>query len=333
MKAIVCEKYGPPEALRLTEVERPTPKDNEVLLKVAASSINKADWIYMSGKPFFARLMGIGFSGPKAKIPGADVAGRIEATGKDVKGLKPGDEVFGILSDSGRGAYAEYVCAPEDVLVPKPANVTFEQAAAVPLAALTALNALREQGGIQPGQTVLINGASGGVGTFAVQIAKALGGKVTAVCSPRNVEIAISIGADRVVDYTKQDFAKEGALYDIIIGANGNRSIFDYMRTLNAKGVYVMSGGTGRQIFQSLLLRRLLSRKNGKKVRICSWKLERKNLLLLSELLENGKLKPVVDKRYPLDQVPEAFRYFEDKKARGKVVIVVENDDEAGQRH
>jgi NADPH:quinone reductase-like Zn-dependent oxidoreductase len=225
------------------------------------------------------------------------------------------------------------VCAPEDVLVPKPANVTFEQAAAVPLAALTALNALREQGGIQPGQTVLINGASGGVGTFAVQIAKALGGKVTAVCSPRNVEIAISIGADRVVDYTKQDFAKEGALYDIIIGANGNRSIFDYMRTLNAKGVYVMSGGTGRQIFQSLLLRRLLSRKNGKKVRICSWKLERKNLLLLSELLENGKLKPVVDKRYPLDQVPEAFRYFEDKKARGKVVIVVENDDEAGQRH
>ncbi len=323
MKAIVYERFGPPEALLLTEVAKPTPKDDEVLLKVAASSINKADWIYLRGKPFIARLMGIGFRGPKARIPGADVAGRVEAIGRDVKTLNLGDEVFGILSDSGRGAYAEYVCAREEVLVRKPIHVTFEQAAAVPMAALTALNALRDQAGIQPGQTVLINGASGGVGTFAVQIAKALGGEVTAACSTRNVEIARSIGADHIIDYTVQDFAKEGKKYDIIIGANGNRSIFDYRRALNPNGVYVMSGGTGRQIFQAMLLGPLLSRTNGKRFRICSWKLERRNLVFLSELLENGKLVPVVDKRFPLNQVPEAFRYFEDKKARGKVVIVV----------
>jgi NADPH:quinone reductase-like Zn-dependent oxidoreductase len=332
MKAIVCEKFGPPESLRLTDVERPTPKDDEVLLKVAASSINKADWIYLSGKPFLARLMGIGFSGPKAKIPGVDVAGRIEAIGKEVKILKPGDEVFGIMPDSDRGALAEYICAREDTLVQKPANVSFEQAAAVPLAALTALNALRDRAGIRSGQTVLINGASGGVGTFAVQIAKALGGEVTAVCSTRNVEIARSIGADHIIDYNMHDFAKEGTRYDIIIGANGNRSIFDYKRALTPNGIYVMIGGTRRQISQAMLLGPLLSRTKGKRVRICLWKPERKNLLFLSELLGNGKLVPVIDKCFPLSEVPEAFRYFEDKKARGKIVIVVKDDNEIGQR-
>ena len=321
MRAIVCERFGPPESLRLIDVEKPVPGKNDVLLRVAASSINKADWIYLRGKPFFARLMGIGLLGPKAKILGADVSGQVEAVGEETKLFKPGDKVFGLLPSDRRGAYAEYACAEEEVFARMPSGVSFDQAAAVPMAALTALDALQSKGRIAAGQRVLIHGASGGVGTYAVQVAKSFGAEVTAVVSSRNTRIAESIGADHVVDYSKQDFTLNGEKYDLIIGANGNRSIFDYCRSLTPNGTYVMSGGKGRQIAQAVLLGRLLSKKNGKKVRVCSWKFERENLLFLAKLLDSGRIVPVVDASFPLEEVPKAYRYFEDGEAKGKIVI------------
>ncbi|MCX6651290.1 MAG: NAD(P)-dependent alcohol dehydrogenase [Methanomassiliicoccales archaeon] len=324
MKAVVCSKYGPPEVLQLKEVEKPVPKENEVLIKVHAASINKADWIMIRGKPFVVRIMASGLLKPKNKIPGSDVAGRVEAVGKEVRQFHPGDEVFGNLAECGRGAYAEFACATEDALVLKPANITFEEAAASPLAAITALQGLRDKGKIRPGQKVLIYGASGGVGTFAVQIAKSFGAEVTAVCSTRNLEIARSIGADHVIDYTKEDLTKNGHHYDLIIGANGYRRISDYKRALSPKGIYVMSGGSGAQISQALLLGPLISMTGNKKMGSLTAKLRKEDLAVVSELLKDGKVVSFIDRQYHLDDVAEAFQYFEDGKARGKIVITIE---------
>ena len=326
MRAIVWTKYGSPDVLQLAQVEKPVPKSNEVLVEVHAASVNKFDWIVTRGKPFIVRLAGIGLLRPRNRIPGADVAGRIEAVGRDVKQFKPGDEVFGDLAWRGLGSYAEYVCAHEDALALKPANITFEEAAAVPMAALTALQGLRK-GGIQPRQRVLINGASGGVGTFAVQIAKSFGAEVTAVCSTRNLDVARSIGADHVVDYTQEDFTRNGQYYDLIVAANGYQPISAYWRALSPKGIYVMTGGSGAQIFQAMFLGPLISKTGSKKMSSSGTaKSVKEDYAFLSGLLEARKIVPVIDRRYPLCQVPEALHYLGEGHARGKVVITMEHD-------
>jgi NADPH:quinone reductase-like Zn-dependent oxidoreductase len=323
MKAIIYTKYGPPDVLQLKEIEKPTPKDNEILIKVHAASVNAADWHLLRAKPFLVRLMGMGLLKPKNKILGADIAGRVEVVGKNVKQFQPGDEVFGDIFDCGLGGYAEYVCASEDALVLKPESVTFEEAAAVPLAALTALHALRDKGHIQPGQKVLINGASGGVGTFAIQLAKYFGAKVTTVCSTRNLDMVRKLGADHVIDYTQEDFTKNGERYDLILAANGFHPIFDYKRALRPKGVYVMSGGSGTQMFQAMLLGPFISMTGSKIMRSVSSKPNKKDLVFMKELLEAGKVVPVIDRHYPLSEVAEAIRYLEEGHAKGKVIITM----------
>ncbi len=324
MKAIVCYKYGSPDVLKLEEVVKPAPKDNEVLVKIHAVSVNAADWHLLRADPFLVRLMVGGLLKPKINILGADIAGIVEAVGASVKQFKPGDEVFTALSECGWGAFAEYKCADENVFVLKPANLTFEEAAAVPLAAITALQNLRDQGKIQPKQKVLINGASGGVGIFAVQIAKSFGAEVTAVCSTKNVDMASSIGADYVIDYTKEDFTKNGKTYDLIYAANGNRSIFDYKRSLNANGAYVMSGGSYKQMFQAMLLGPLISMSGTKKMGGLTARYNQKDMAFIKELIESGKVKPVIDRAYPsLSDVPDAIRYLEEGHAKGKVVITI----------
>ncbi len=327
MKAVVYTKYGSPDVLQLKEVETPTPKDDEVLVKVHAASVNAADWHLLRGEPFMVRLM-FGLLKPKHKILGADVAGRVEAVGRNVKQFQPGDEVFGDISECGWGGFAEYVCARENALMLKPANISFEEAAAVPLAAVTALQGLRDKGQIQPGQKVLINGASGGVGTFAVQIAKSFGAEVTGVCSTRKLDMVRSIGADHVVDYTQEDFTKNGQRYDLIIAANGYHSILDYKRALSPKGIYVMTGGSTAQIFQGLLLGPWISMTGSKKLRSLTAKPNQKDLVFVKELLEAGKVVPVIDRRYPLSEAPEALRYLEEGHAKGKVVITFEHGNE-----
>jgi NADPH:quinone reductase-like Zn-dependent oxidoreductase len=322
MKAIVYEKYGPPEVLKLKEVEKPTPGDNEVLIKVHATSVNAADWRHLRADPFLVRLMA-GLLKPKNQILGADIAGRVEAVGRNVKQFQQGDEVFGDISEYGWGGFAEYVCASEDALVLKPANMTFEEAAAVPLAAVTALQGLRDKGQIQPGQKVLINGASGGVGTFAVQIAKSFGAEVTAVCSTGKMDMVRSIGADQVIDYTQEDFTKNGQHYDLILAANGYHPISDYKRALSPKGIYVMTGGSGAQMFQAMLLGPFISMTGSKKMGALSAKSNKKDLVFMKELLEAGKVVPVIDRRYTLSEVPEALRYLEEGHAKGKVIITV----------
>jgi NADPH:quinone reductase-like Zn-dependent oxidoreductase len=317
MKAIVYTKYGSPDVLQFKEIDKPTPKDDEVLVRVLAASVNAYDWHMLRAKPFLVRLMGGGFLKPKNTTLGADMAGRVEAVGGSVKQFKPGDEVFGTV----KGAFAEYACRRENVLALKPANLSFEEAAAVPMAAVTALQALRDKGHIQPGQKVLINGASGGVGTFAVQIAKSFGAEVTAVCSTRNLDMARSLGADYVIDYTKEDFTKNGQGYDLILAANGFHPISDYKRALSPKGIYVMAGGSGAQMFQAMVLGPWISRTGSKKMGGVSAKLSQKDLVFLKELIESGKLKPVIDRRYPLSETAQAIRYLEEGHARGKVVI------------
>ena len=323
MQAIFHNKYGGPEVLQLKEVEKPVPKDNELLIEVHAASINKADWIMIRGKPFIVRIMASGLLKPKNKIPGSDVAGRVVAVGKEVRQFQPGDEVFGNLAECGRGAYAEYACAIEDALVLKPANITFEEAAAVPLAALTALQGLRDKGKIQSGQKVLIYGASGGVGTFAVQIAKSFGAEVTAVCSTKNLDIARSIGADHVIDYTKEDFTQNGQHYDLIIGANGYRRISDYKRALSLKGIYVMSGGSGAQISQALFLGPLISVIGANKMTSLTAKQKKEDMVFICELLKANKIIPVIDRQYPMIETAKAFRYFDEGHARGKIIITM----------
>ena len=328
MKAIVYHIYGSPDVLELKEVEKPTPQDDEVLIRINAASVNAADWHLMRGKPFLVRLMGFGLLKPKHKILGTDIAGRVEAVGRNVKQFQPGDEVFGSI----RGGFAEYVCAREDSLVLKPANISFEEAAAVPIAAVTALQGLRDKGRIQPGQKVLINGASGGVGTFAVQIAKSFGTEVTAVCSTRNVDMARSIGADHVIDYTQEDFTHNGQGYDLILSANGYHPISDYKRALSPRGTYVMSGGSSMaQLFQAMLLGPLISMTGSKKMGNLMAKLNQKDLVFMEELLEGGKVVPVIERRYPLSETAEAIRYLEEGHARGKVVITVDQNNHSEQ--
>jgi NADPH:quinone reductase-like Zn-dependent oxidoreductase len=323
MKAVVYTKYGPPEVLQLEEVEKPTPKDNEVLVKVHAASVNAADWHLMRGEPLPARLA-FGLLKPKLRILGADIAGRVEAVGRNVREFRPGDEVFGDLSGCGFGGFAEYVSVPEDALVLKPVATSFEQAAAVPLAAVTALQGLRDKGRIQPGQKVLINGAGGGVGTFAVQLAKVFGAEVTAVCSTRNLDMARSLGADHVIDYTQEDFTRNGRGYDLILAANGYHPLAAYKRALSPEGIYVMTGGSNAQLFQAMLLGPVMSMNGSKKMAGLLMKPNKEGLIFMKELLEAGKVVPVIDRRYPLREVPEAIRYLEEGHARGKVIITVE---------
>jgi NADPH:quinone reductase-like Zn-dependent oxidoreductase len=316
MKAMLRHVYGSPEVVvRLEELPKPTPRNDEVLVRVHAASGNPADWHVLRGAPFLMRLMGFGVLRPKRATLGADLAGTVEAVGPDVKELAVGDEVFGDISDCGWGAFAEYVCVPERSLVVKPANITFEQAAAVPLAAVTALHALRD-GGIRAGANVLVNGASGGVGTFAVQIAKALGAEVTGVCSTKNVDLVRSIGADHVIDYTREDFTRGAERYDLIVDAAAFRSVSDCLRALDAEGTYVHVGGTTNG-----MLAAALASVGDKRVRVLMSKPEREALLFVKELLETGQIVPVVDRRYPLRQLPEAIRYLEGGHTRGKVVI------------
>ena len=313
MKAIVYTEYGSPDVLHLKEIEKPTPKDNEVLVKVFASSINRADWYLLKGEPFLLRLEA-GIQKPKRIILGADIAGQVEAIGKNVKDFKIGDEVFGDISACGWGGFAEYVSVKENALALKPANITFEAAASTPMASVTALQGLRDKGQIHQNQNVLIYGASGGVGTWAVQVAKSFGTHVTAVCSTRNVEMVRSIGADDVIDYTKEDFIQRGKVYDLILGANGDRSLSDYKKALTPNGIYVCTGGSMKQIFSSLIF-------GNKQVRNVSSKPNQKDLVFIQELLESEKVKPVIDKIYPLTELADAFRYFETGKVKGKVVI------------
>jgi NADPH:quinone reductase-like Zn-dependent oxidoreductase len=325
MKAIVYTKYGPPDVLELKEVEKPTPQDNEVLVKVHAASLNAYDWHLLRADPFLVRLMGGGLLKPKNQILGADLAGRVEAVGRNVKQFQPGDEVFGDLSGCGSGGFAEYVSVPENALALKPANMTFEETATVPMAAVTALQGLRDKGKIQPGQKVLINGASGGVGTFAVQIAKSFGAEVTAVCSTGKMDMARSIGADQVIDYTQEDFTQNEQRYDLILAANGYHSIWDYKRALSPKGIYVMAGGSMAQIFQAMLLGPWISMAGSKKMGALSARPNQKDLVFMKELLEAGKVVPVIDRCYPLSEVADALRYLEEGHAQGKIVITVEH--------
>ena len=326
MKAMVYTKYGSPDVLQFKEVAKPTPQDHEVLVHVHAASVNAADLHFLRATPFLMRLWS-GLLKPKHPILGAAIAGRVEAVGRNVKQFQPGDEVFGDVSDCGRGGFAEYVCASADALALKPANVTFEQAAAVPLAAVTALQGLRTKGHIQAGQKVLIHGASGGVGTFALQLAKAFGADVTAVCSTRNVDMARSLGADQVIDYTQEDFTHNGQQYDLIVAANGNRSISEYKRALRPNGTYVMTGGSEKQVFQAMLLGPWLSMTGTKKMGNLMAKPNSKDLGFVKELLEAGKVVPVIERRYPLGETAEALRYLEAGHARGKVVITVEQNN------
>ncbi|MCL4547768.1 MAG: NAD(P)-dependent alcohol dehydrogenase [Bacteroidetes bacterium] len=317
MKAVVYNKYGPPEVLQVQEVEKPTPKDDEVLIKIYAASVNAYDWHFLTADIFLIRFMGAGFFKPKYHRLGADVSGRIEAVGKSVTQFKPGDDVYGMI----HGGFAEYVCASEKDLVLKPSNLSYDEAAAVPMAGITALQGLRDEGKIQTGQKVLVNGASGGVGTYAVQIAKFYGAEVTAVCSTRNLDQARSIGADHVINYTKEDFTKSGKLYDLIFAANGYHPLSTYKRALNPKGIYVMAGGTKAQIFQSMLMGSLMSEKAGRKIGGVAAKRSQIDLAFLKEILEAGKVVPVIDRRYTLSETAEALRYLGEGYARGKVVI------------
>jgi NADPH:quinone reductase-like Zn-dependent oxidoreductase len=323
MNAIVYTKYGPPDVLHLEEVKKPTLNEDQVLVKVYAASINAGDWHMLTADPFPMRLMGVGLFKPKNTILGADISGCVEAVGRNVKQFRPGDAVFGDVFGLGSGSFSEYVSVPESALALKPSNVSFEEAAAVPVAAVTALQGLRDQGHIQPGQKVLINGASGGVGTFAVQIAKAFGAEVTAVCSTRNLEMARSIGADHVIDYSKEDFTQNGRQYDLILAANGYHPLSAYRRALTPKGIYVFTGGLPAQTFQSLLLGPLMSKSDGRKMTSIMKKANQKDLLFIRDLLEDGKIRPVIDECYPLNKTAEAFRYFEKGHTRGKVVIIV----------
>lgn len=322
MKAIVNETYGSPDVLQLKEVPMPTPKHGEVLVKIIAAAANAADWHLLRPDPFLVRLE-MGLFKPNKTILGGDIAGIVEAAGSGVTMFKPGDAVYGDLSGCGMGGYAEYVSVPERYLAMKPTNLSFEQAAAIPMAGITALQGLRDAGKVQAGQKVLINGASGGVGTFAVQIAKALGAEVTAVCSTGKVEMVHSLGADHVIDYKKEDFTLGSEKYDLIVAANGYHTLWQYRRVLRPHGIYVMIGGTNAQIFQALLLGPLLSMMGRQQFKTVVAKPNRADLDLMRALVEEGKVTPMIDRRYPLSEVAEAIRYLERGHAQGKVVINV----------
>ena len=321
MRAIVQDRYGSPDVLELREIEAPEVDDDRILVRVQAASINAVDWHLMRGEPFPARIGG-GLRRPKTRVPGMDAAGRVEAVGRNVTGFRPGDEVFGNPGN----AFAEYTLGKPQGLVLKPARLTFEQAAAVPVAGLTALQGLRDKGDLQPGQSVLINGASGGVGTFAVQIAKVLGGDVTAVCSTRNVELVRSLGADRVIDYTREDFTRSGVRYDLVFDIAGSRPLWTCRRLLTPSGKLVVVGGpAGRWIrpIDRMALAAVLNRFGGARMIPFFSKHSQPDLVTLRDLLEAGKIVPVIDRTYPLHETRDAMRYVETGHARAKVVITV----------
>jgi NADPH:quinone reductase-like Zn-dependent oxidoreductase len=321
MKAVVFTKYGSPDVLELKEVNKPTPEDDEVLVRVHAASLNEWDWAALHGVPFVNRLM-FGLLYPKKQILGSDIAGRIEAVGRNVRQFQPGDEVFGDLSGHW-GGFAEYVCAREDALALKAPGMTFEQAAAIPQAAMLALQGLRAMGRIQPGQRLLINGAGGGVGTFAIQIAKLYGAEVTGVDSAGKLDLLRSLGAAHVIDYTQEDFTRSGQLYDLILDVKTTRSILDCARALSPNGTYVTVGGSMTRLFQALVLSPWISMTQNKKFRLLALK-PNKGLAHMTELFEAGKVVPVIDGPYKLSEVPDAFRYFGKGRHRGKVVIALE---------
>jgi NADPH:quinone reductase-like Zn-dependent oxidoreductase len=329
MKAAIYTRYGPPDVVQMADIEKPVPKDDEVLIRVRAAAVNPYDWHFMRGEPYPVRIAAGGLRKPKDSRLGADVAGEIEAAGRNITQFKPGDAVFG----SCKGAFAEYACASESNLAMKPDNVTFEQAASVPIAAFTALQGLRrggltKDGKAQSGQKVLINGAAGGVGTFAVQIAKSFGADVTGVCSTRNVEMVRSIGADQVVDYTQEDFTKSARRYDVVLDCVGNHAFSECRRVMNPRGIYVGAGGTSdnwmigplTRAIQALVLSWFVSQKQ---VMVLA-KPNQEDLTFMGELMAIGKVTPVIDKRYSLSEVSEAVRYLEAGHARGKVVITVD---------
>jgi len=325
MKAVVYTEYGPPEVLQLKEVDKPTPKEDEVLIKIHAAAITAGDVIVLKGEPFVTRFV-TGLQKPKNTIPGKEMAGRVEAVGENITQFQPGDEVFGDLSVASWGAFAEYVAVPENAIALKPANLTFEQAAAVPESAVVALQALRDKGKIQPGNKVLINGASGGVGSYAVQIAKSFGAEVTAVCSTRNLDMMRSIGADYVIDYTVEDFTQNGQQYDLILAANGYHPISDYRRALSPDGIYVATGGTMAQSLQATMIGPFISMTGSKTMGGMMVKPNQDDLVFMKELLEAGKVVPVIDRCYPLSDIAEAFHYIGEGHAKGKVVINVEQN-------
>ncbi len=327
MQAIVYTEYGLPDVIRLKEIERPVPLDDEVLVEVHAASVNAYDWHFLTAEVFLIRLMSGGILRPKKTTLGADIAGRVVAVGKNVGRFRLGDAVFG-TAKGGTGGFAEFVCAREKALELKPTKTSFEEAAAVPIAGLTALQGLRDKGRIESGAKVLIQGASGGVGSFAIQIARSFGAHVTAVCSTGNVEIARSIGADHVIDYTCQDFVEGTELYDLIFVANGNRSLFEYKRSLKRNGICVLAGGTVGSIVQILagiLTAWWISKTGNKKMKSFLARITQGDLVAMKELLESGKVKPVIDRRYPLNEAAEALRYLGQGHARGKVVITMDH--------
>ena len=323
MKAIVNTRYGSPDVMQLQEVPKPVAKDNEVLVKIHATSVNAADWHLLRASPFLVRLE-MGLFKLKYATLGADIAGRVEAIGKDVKRFKVGDAVFGDISGAGWGGFAEYVAVPETVLAHKSGKLSFEEAAAMGMAAVTALQGLRDKGQVQAGQKVIINGASGGVGTFAVQLAKAFGAEVTGVCSTGKVEMVRSLGADHVIDYKRENFTESGKQYDLIIAANGSYPIRAYKRALTPQGRYVVTGGEMSQIFGVMILGSLYSKKGGQQFGNLMAKPNADDLVFLNTLVEAGKVRPVMDRCYPLEQTPDALRYVEAGHAQGKVVVTME---------
>ena len=322
MKAAIYTKYGPPEVLQLMEVNKPVPNDDEVLVKIRAASVNNWDWDLVRGKPYLFRPL-FGITKPKRKIIGSDIAGQIEKVGSKVEKFQPGDEVFGDISPVGFGAFAEYVCAPVHLLEKKSHKVSFDEAAAVPQAGVLALQGLRDMGGIKSGKKVLINGAGGGVGSFAIQIAKMYGAEVTAVDSDRKFDLMRSLGADHVIDYKKENFTRNGQQYDLILDNIAKYGIFDYKRALSSKGIYAMVGGAPSSILQVLLFGPLISKKEGKKIGILMHKPNPADLVVLNDFFEEGKVKPVIDKCFPLNQTAAAIRYLGEGYVMGKVIITI----------
>jgi len=323
MKAIVYHKYGSPDVLKLEEIDIPTPKDDEVLIKIYAVSINGSDREGLIGKPLYARLGGL--RRPGYPILGSDIAGRVEMAGRNITQFQPGDEVFGEIPGY-HGGFAEYACAPERTLARKPAGMTFAEAAAIPQAGVIALQGIREKGQVQPGQEVLINGAGGSAGTFAVQLAKLYGAEVTGVDNTHKMDFLRSLGADHVIDYTRANFTKNGKQYDLILDLIAHRSVFAYRRALKPNGTYFAVGGSVATLFQILFLGPWIRRTTGKNIRLLAVPQNNKDLIAITELCEAGKILPVIDRRYPLSEVPEAMRYVGEGCAKGKVVITVEQN-------
>ncbi|MGD1862563.1 MAG: NAD(P)-dependent alcohol dehydrogenase [Leptolyngbyaceae cyanobacterium] len=319
MKAITQRQYGSPDVLRLDDIEIPAPADNEVLVR----SIHAGDWHLMRGTPWLIRLIFGGLFRPKFKVPGTDIAGRVEAVGSNVTQFNPGDEVFGDLSSCGFGAFAEYAVAPETLLAPKPANLTFEAAATVPTSAVAALQALRDEGALQAGQRVLISGASGGVGSFAIQIAKVLGAEVTAVCSTAKVGLVRALGADHVIDYTQQDPTQTAEQYDLIVDAAAYRPAMDYQAILKLTGTYVLVRGSSQQFLRTMLLRSWLEKRMQRSLKTLESKPNQADLRLLKDWIEAGKIVPAVERSYPLEDVPQAIRHLEARQVQGKVAIAI----------